>query len=179
MELRRATLDDVPDVVALVDAVSAVSPASVHWGLEALGEWIARFQRDEATYPWIVAEVDGVFVGFAKAAPYGARSGYAWSTELTIYLAEQARGQGIARPLYGRLFDLVRAQGYRQAWAKITLGNPASERLHAHFGMRRIGVQTRFAWKFDQWWDIGLWQVSLGVDDARPPGPIRSVAEVW
>lgn len=179
MELRRATAADVPAIVALVDAVSQASVASVNSVPEVLADWVAVFEADHARYPWIVASLDGAFAGFAKASSVGARTGYAWTTELTIYLTEAARGHGVAKPLYGKLIEVLTAQGYRQAWARITHPNPASERLHAHFGMRHVGTQERFAWKHGRWLDVTMWQGSLGVEEG-PPGavlPVDAVAE--
>lgn len=178
MDLRLATEADVPAIVALVNAVSATSVASVAEAPDAVDAWLAAFERDRAQYPWLVATHAGAFAGFAKAAPYGTRDGYLWSTELTIYLTPAARGQGVADALYARLLALLEAQGFRHAWAKITAPNPPSERLHARFGLRCVGVQTAFAWKHGRWHDIGLWQGPIGADTG-PPRPLRPVAAVW
>ena len=84
--------------------------------------------------------------------------------------------------MYGRLFAVLRAQGYRQVTAGITEPNPASAALHRRFGLERIGVRRGIGWKFDRWHDVSLWQGSLlppTDGDDGPPAPIRPVDEVW
>ncbi len=61
--------------------------------------------------------------------------------------------------------------------AGITIPNAASERLHESFGFRRVALLERVGWKFDQWHDVGYWELVLH-DADHPPDRIRLVAEV-
>jgi phosphinothricin acetyltransferase len=115
--------------------------------------------------------------GFAKASPWKGRCAYAHSAETTVYLAADARGRGVGRALYEKLFAMLRAQGFRTLLAGITLPNEPSVRLHESMGMKRIALLERVGWKFDRWHDVGYWQVHLGESD-EAPSPIRTVLEV-
>ncbi len=85
---------------------------------------------------------------------------------MTVYVSGTHHRRGIARALYGRLFELVRHQGYYEACAGITLPNDASVGLHESLGFRPIGVYRNIAFKFGVWRDVGWWQKTL-----RPHAP--------
>jgi hypothetical protein len=64
--------------------------------------------------------------------------------------------------LYGALFALLSAQGYRQVMGGITLPNEASVGLHEAMGFRQVAHYHHVGWKFGRWHDVGWWQRSLG-----------------
>ena len=67
-------------------------------------EMAQRMRRTLARTPWLVAEDDGgAVVGYAYAGPHHQRPGYRWAVNISVYVAEAARGQGIGRRLYDEL----------------------------------------------------------------------------
>ena len=89
--------------------------------------------------------------------------------DVSVYVAEQARGRGVGRGLYDELFDDLRRRGYRCACAGITLPNEASVALHEGFGFEPIGVYRGIGWKDGAWRDVGWWQLELAPRTAEPP----------
>ena len=85
------------------------------------------------------AEDDGV-IGYAYASAHNERAAYRWSVSTAIYVSRDHHRRGAGRALYTTLFALLRALGYRQATAGITLPNPASVGLHAAFGFAPVGA---------------------------------------
>src|SRR6185312_2180285 len=85
-------------------------------------------------YPWLVHEADGKVAGYAYACAHRSRAAYRWCVEVSVYIAPEARRRGVGRNLYTALFAVLRAQGYANAYAGITLPNPASLGLHAAMG---------------------------------------------
>jgi phosphinothricin acetyltransferase len=127
-----------------------------------------RIQEQRDRYPWLVYEADGAVLGYAYASPHrAARKAYQWCVEVSIYIHEDARRRGIGRALYGSLFDLLRGQGYVNAYAGITLPNPGSLRLHESMGFAPIGVYPRIGFKFGTWHDV-IW-LQLRLQDAEVP----------
>ena len=119
-------------------------------------------------YPWLVLERDGEVVGYAKSGRFHPRAAYAWSVEVSIYLAESARGDGAGKRLLVALLDELRAQGYVNAFAGTTLPNEASVALFESLGFKRCAVQEKVGFKLGRWHDVGWWQKALTDYPAEP-----------
>jgi len=128
-----------------------------------------RIEEQREKYPWLVYEVAGEVLGYAYASPHrAARKAYQWCVETSVYIHEQVRRRGVGRALYASLFELLRRQGYVNAYAGITLPNPGSRRLHESMGFAPIGVYPRIGFKFGNWHDV-LWLQLRLQESAEPP----------
>lgn len=127
--------------------------------------------------PWLVCERGGRVLGYAYAGRFRERPAYRWTVETSVYVREGARGRGLGRALYAALLAAVRAQGFYNAYAGITLPNAASVRLHEALGFEPVGVYRRAGFKFGAWHDVGWWQLALRPPDADPAEP-RPLAEL-
>src|ERR1700677_3721353 len=58
-----------------------------------------RIEATLPTHPWLVALRDGDVVGYAYAGEHAQRGAYRWSVNVSAYLAQTARGQGVGRRL--------------------------------------------------------------------------------
>jgi phosphinothricin acetyltransferase len=124
-------------------------------------------QRIAASHAWVVAEDDGVVVGYAYASRHRDRAAYDWAADVAIYMAASHHGRGLGRRLYEDLFPRVHARGLRTVCAGVALPNPASDALHRALGFEEVGVYRRIGWKDGRWHDVRWWQLQLG-DDAPP-----------
>lgn len=117
----------------------------------------------EKGLPWLVAEREGRVVGYAYAGPYRPRAAYRFTLENSVYIDQQAAGQGIGRLLMEELLERCSQWGARQMVAVIGGGdkNAASVRLHERLGFVRVGVLQGVGWKFDRALDSLLMQRSL------------------
>lgn len=131
-------------------------------------EIVARIERLAPLYPWLVAERDGMVLGYAYGYPYRGRPAYRWVAEVGIYIAQHACGGGIGTRLYEALLTALGDAGYVAAIGALTLPNAASEALHARLGFRRTGVQTGIGYKHGRWLDVAFWQRDLGERPAVP-----------
>jgi L-amino acid N-acyltransferase YncA len=113
-------------------------------------------------HPFLVAEQDGVVLGFAKASPWKAREAYAWTAELGVYLAPSAQGRGVGRTLVVALIAELESRGFRTLLAGIALPNPASVRLFESLGFETVGVMRNNGFKHGRWHDVGYWSKHLG-----------------
>jgi phosphinothricin acetyltransferase len=123
-------------------------------------------------FPWLVCELEGRCAGYAYAARHRERAGYAWSADVAIYVAEGYRRAGIGRALYTSLFAALRLQGFVNAFAGITLPNPASVALHEALGFERIATYRNVGFKLGAWHDVGWWQLSLAPLPQAPVLPV-------
>ena len=105
-------------------------------------------------YPWLLALKENEILGYAYAARHRGREGYQWVAEVSVYLSDLARGQGLASLLYQQLFELLRSQNIYQVYAGITLPNPASQKFHLREGFEDIGTYKKIGYKFGCWHDV-------------------------
>jgi L-amino acid N-acyltransferase YncA len=137
----------------------------------------ARIERYGASHAWLVAERGGEVVGYAYATAFNERPAYRWSTSVSVYIADPARGEGIGHALYEALFERLRERGFRMACAGITLPNEASVGLHESLGFGQVGVNREIGWKDGAWRDVGWYQLELTPAPAgRPPEPLEKKA---
>jgi phosphinothricin acetyltransferase len=136
------------------------------------GEMADRVSRLTITHPWLVAEQDGVLVGYAYACSHRARPAYRWSTDVSVYVDERNRRQGVGRRLYEDLLDRLRSRGFRIACAGITLPNETSVALHERLGFVAVGVYRNIGWKAGAWRDVGWWQLDLSPEMGEPTEPL-------
>jgi L-amino acid N-acyltransferase YncA len=136
------------------------------------GEMAARIGRYGASHAWLVSEREREVVGYAYGTAFNERPAYRWSTFVSVYVGEGARGEGIGRALYEALFERLRDRGFRMACAGITLPNAASEALHENLGFRQVGVNREIGFKEGAWRDVGWYQLELApAGDGSPPKP--------
>jgi phosphinothricin acetyltransferase len=108
-------------------------------------------------------------LGYAYAAQFGAREGYRFSCETSIYVRADALGKGLGTALLGELVSACEAIGQRQAFAIIAGTEPASVVLHARLGYRPCGTLENAGRKHGQWIDVFYMQRPLGDGGASPP----------
>src|SRR5436190_12451870 len=128
-------------------------------------------------FPWLVFDNDGAVLGYAYASAYRPRPAYQWSAEVSVYVDAGARRSGVGRKLYDRLFSTLAQQGYFNAYAVITLPNPASVALHESSGFAPAGVLHNVGYKLGRWHDIGYWQHEIQPhrDPSGPPVPFSEL----
>jgi L-amino acid N-acyltransferase YncA len=127
-----------------------------------------RIDAIQQRYPWLVAVRGEAILGYAYASEHRQRAAYRWSVDVTAYVAESARRQGVGRQLYTALIAMLRAQGFHAAFAGIALPNPASVALHEAVGFVPVGVYKEVGFKSGAWRDVGWWGLAIATA-AEPP----------
>lgn len=119
--------------------------------------------------PYLVAEQDGVILGFAYCNWFKPRPAYRFSAEDSIYLAPAAAGQGIGTVLLNALAEAAQAAGVRKLIAVIgDSANQGSVGVHRKCGFSPVGTITACGWKFNRWLDIVLMEKALGEGATTP-----------
>jgi len=114
-----------------------------------------------ASLPWLVAELEGAVVGYAYATRWKVRSAYRYSVETTIYLKHGCEGRGIGKQLYSELLGILRGCGIHVAIGGAALPNEASVALHENLGFERVATFRQVGFKHDRWVDVAYWQIVL------------------
>lgn len=140
-----------------------IRETAIHFGLKEAtdAEFRAVWQSGSARFPWLAAEVDGRFAGYAKAGVWREREAYAGTVETGVYVDPSFHRRGVGRALYTELFVRLRAAGFHTVIAGIALPNDASVRMHEACGFTHVGTCREVGRKFGKWWDVGFWQAHL------------------
>jgi phosphinothricin acetyltransferase len=91
--------------------------------------------------------------------------------DVSVYVAPEARRQGVARRLYRSLFEVLATQGYCGAFAGVTLPNDPSVRLHRSVGFMTLGTYHSVGFKFGRWLDVMWLERRLRPADSAPAEP--------
>ncbi len=160
--VRRAGVEDVPAIAAIY--ASYVLTSAVTFELEPPGvDEVSRRMNSaiEGGLPYIVAEVDGVVVGYAYASPFRARVAYRFTVEDSVYVRAEYSGRGVGRELLKELMERCGVAGCHQMIAVIGGVNPASVAMHVAMRFVHVGVLREVGFKFDAWQDVTLMQREL------------------
>jgi L-amino acid N-acyltransferase YncA len=104
----------------------------------------------------IVARTDRRIVGWAALSPVSRRSVYRGVAEVSIYVANSARGCGIGTQLMARLIVESEAEGIWTLQAGIFPENVTSISLHIKAGFRIVGTRSRLGCMNGVWRDVVL-----------------------
>ena len=108
-------------------------------------DFATRIEKTLEKYPYLVAEEDGVVLGYAYASTYYARAAYDWAVELSVYVSQDARGKGVGSKLYDALEEMLEQMGYIHFLACISLPNEASLALHRKEAISRWRISLKLA----------------------------------
>ena len=122
-----------------------------------------RFQKiNAAGFPYLVAKLDNLVVGYAYAGHFRERSAFRHTVEDSIYVAPEFVGHGVGELLLIELVKRCRARGYRELVALIgDSRNYASIKLHHKHGFRQTGIMQKVGYKFEQFVDVVIMQLTL------------------
>ena len=127
----------------------------------AVEEMTQRIHETISSLPWIVIEDEGQVVGYAYASRWKSRCAYRYSVETTVYLSNAATGKGFGSLLYEHLIAELRQRSIHSLIGGIALPNAASVSLHEKFGFEKVAHFKEVGWKFNQWIDVGYWELII------------------
>lgn len=94
--------------------------------------------------------------GWAALSPVSQRHVYRGVAEVSVYVAEYARGRGFGRRLLSELVSCSEREGIWTLQASIFRDNRASLALHERCGFRVVGVRERIGQHHGRWRDTLL-----------------------
>ena len=166
--IRPANLADAQAIQAISAPYVEKTAITFEYEVPSVQEFEKRISNTIERYPYLVAEEDGQVLGYAYASTYYARTAYDWTTELSIYLNEDARGRGLGSQLYGALEEELEKRGFLRFLACIAVPNEASIAMHEKRGYILVAHFPKVGYKFEQWHDIVWMQKTID-------GPVRKI----
>lgn len=144
--------DDWPAVLAIY--IEGIGTGEATFETEA-----PDFQRWSATHlpgHRLVAVQGREVVGWAALSPVSDRCAYAGVAEVSVYVAERARGRHIGRDLLNSLAAGADPAGLWTLQAGVFPENAASVQLHLSCGFRIVGTRERLGQLHGRWRDVLL-----------------------
>lgn len=131
--------------------------------MEGIGTGNATFETSPPEWPvWdanhrpdcrFVAEDADAVCGWTALTPVSGRCVYAGVAEVSVYVAEASRGQGIGIRLLESLVQASETAGLWTLQAGIFPENEASVRIHERAGFRLVGRRERIGQMQGAWRD--------------------------
>lgn len=104
----------------------------------------------------LVARTDSRVIGWAALSSVSRRTVYAGVAEVSIYVAQEARGHGVGNNLLAALVVASEEHGLWTLQASVFPENEASLVLHDKHGFRAVGRRERIAQLHGVWRDTVL-----------------------
>ena len=166
-------LEDWPAVGQIYGEGIATGQATFETELPDWEKWDGGHRRDcrlvarERIASDQLIPVDKLRVlGWAALSPVSGRRVYGGVAEVSVYVAQAARGRGVGKALLRALVEESEAHGIWTLQAGIFPENAASVALHKACGFREVGVRRRIGRLGDVWKDVLLFErrsVCVGV----------------
>jgi L-amino acid N-acyltransferase YncA len=102
-------------------------------------------------FPVVIAELDGVVVGFGMYSEFRFREAYKFTVEHSVYVNTDFHGKGIGKILLQELIQLAKKQGLHTMIGVIDAENQSSIDFHEKFGFKTVGIIKESGFKFDRW----------------------------
>lgn len=151
LQVQLMEASDWPEVAAIYGAGIKTGNATFETRMPSWEEWDAAHLPS----PRLVATEERV-VGWVAVSPVSDRCVYGGVAEVSLYVAETARGQGVGSTL---LKSLVNASGEHGLWTLQTgifPENVVSMALFEHGGFRVVGRREAIGKMGDRWRDVML-----------------------
>lgn len=154
--LRPATPGDWPAMRAIflqgiaTGQSSFETPESVpqHWE-----QW-AEYRHSDSVF--VLEDEQSQIQAWGALAPTSARWCYRGVAEVQLYVADDARGQGLGRRMLAHLIEYSEQSGVWTLQAVVFPENQASRRLFAALGFREVGRREKVARMNGEWRDTLL-----------------------
>ena len=176
MEIRLATTDDAEAIVAIYEPYVRNTAITFEYEVPDPEEFRSRIRETLKTHPYLVATEGGSIAGYAYAGPLRKRAAYQHSAEMSIYIDQRYRQQGIGRSLYLELEKQLVRQNVFSLYAGVTVSDRPDDAyvtdgsicFHERMGYTRIGEYHLCGYKFGQWYSVAWLEKSLGTRPEKP-----------
>lgn len=135
-------------------AVADIYAQGIASGIATFETQVPPWERWDAGHRaegrWVAKQAESL-LGWVALSSISARECYRGVCEVSIYIAQEARGQGVGKTLLLHLIDDSIAQGLWTLQAGIFADNTASLALHHKCGFREVGYRERIAQRDGVW----------------------------
>lgn len=148
LRIRLAVIDDLPRIVEIYNQSIAGKQATADLQPVSVADRQAWFDAHTGNRPLVVAQTRcetssqtslGEIIGWGSLSDLYARPAYHISTEISIYVADEAKGQGVGKALVNYLIEVAPSCGVQQVVALIFAHNTPSLAMFDRLGFEPWG----------------------------------------
>jgi phosphinothricin acetyltransferase len=150
--VRPTTPDDAAAVCEIYNAAIAERGSTFETEPRSAADFEARING--ARFPLLVSDDGEGAIGWAGLAPYSTRPCYAGIAECSVYVAPEARGQGVGTALAEALAAAAQDNGFHKLIGKLFTDNTASIRLCERCDFVSVGIHRRHGQLDGAWRDV-------------------------
>jgi L-amino acid N-acyltransferase YncA len=161
MHLRLATPDDAEAIRTIYNLEVTTSTVTFDLVARSLDDQRAWQAARSGAHAVVVAEIEGVVVGFGSLSPWRDRPAYSTTVEDSIYIHRDHQGKGVGKAMLTELVATATAHGFHACMARIVGGHDASIALHRSCGFEVVGTEREVGRKFNRWLDVVLMERML------------------
>ena len=167
IKIRTAKVEDAEKLLDIYSYYVKKTAVTFEYEVPSVEEFQERIRHISSHYPYLIAEEEGEIIGYSYADRLRPRAAFGWDVEMTIYLKQDIRRNGLGRHMYTLMEDILREQGVVNAVSLIT--KPTDE--YSDFKLKDCG------YKFNRWYALLYMDKQIGIPQEEMP-PIRDFDEV-
>lgn len=145
------TAEDWPAVKEIYRQGIATGMATFETDVPGWNQW----DENHLSHSRLIAKGNEI-LGWAALSPVSGRCVYGGVAEVSVYIAEKARGRGIGKKLLNTLIENSEENGIWTLQAGIFAENEASIKLHKKCGFKIVGKREKLGKLKDIWKDVLL-----------------------
>ena len=160
MEIRKATINDAHTICNIYNYY--IENTAITFETAPISETEMEQRISDiisSGYSFYVGETDKKVIGYYYTHRWNSRCAYNTTVEESIYLDKAEIGKGYGTKLFEHLLTHIDKTKFHVLIAGICIPNEVSIRLHEKFGLKQISHMKEIGRKFNQWWDVGHWQL--------------------
>lgn len=157
---RAATSDDLIAINAIYNHYVLHSTSTYQTVPTTEAERTKWFEAHGEKHPVIVAELDGIVIGWGSLSKLHERQAFANSVEDSIYLHHEHTGRGIGKLMLVELLRLAKLAGHHTVLGAICSDQAGSIAMHEKLGFEMVARLREVGYKFDRWLDL-VWMQKM------------------
>ncbi len=175
-QIRMATPEDAKELLDIYRYYVENTAITFEYDVPSVEEFRGRIEHVLKKFPYLIVEGDGKIYGYAYVSPFKERAAYQWAVETSIYVAKDARRDGLGRMLYEELEKRLKEMGILNLNACIGYPNGAEDehltydsvKFHEKMGYSMVGEFHQCGYKFGRWYNM-VWMEKLIGEHVNDP----------
>ena len=167
-QIERVGVEDAPQLVEIYAPYVKDTAISFEYDVPSVEEFKNRIGNITKVYPYLKAVREtGELIGYAYAGRFRTRKAYDPTAEVSVYVRQSCRGNGVGKALYAELEKELASMGIHSLIAVLSVTDiedryltNASLRFHEAMGYKRCAHFHEIGFKFGKWYDM-VWLEKL------------------